>query len=120
MINMNEGLDLNRSVYEDSCKDGDFDAYKCVYVIVQSRQKIKKKRAPLTQKETAHTKDFLFRPSDIYRHIALPYPFFLDTWHPSQNASQLVHLVEHLHQQQFANERTFCRRSGFIAKTFTF
>ncbi len=38
---------------EDTCKDGDSDAYKCVYVIVQSRQK-KKKHAPLTQKEKAH------------------------------------------------------------------
>ncbi len=26
---------------EDTCKDGDSDAYKCVYVIVQSRQKRK-------------------------------------------------------------------------------
>ncbi len=45
-------LDLNRCVYEDTCNDGDSDAYKCVHVIVQSRQK--KKRVPLTQKETAH------------------------------------------------------------------
>ncbi len=44
---------INRCVYEDTCKDGDSDAYKCVYVIVQSRQK-EKKCAPLTQKETAH------------------------------------------------------------------
>ncbi len=29
------------AVYEDTCKDGDSDAYKCVYVIVQSRQKRK-------------------------------------------------------------------------------
>ncbi len=34
-------LDLNRCVYEDTCKDGDSDAYRCVYVIVQSRQKRK-------------------------------------------------------------------------------
>ncbi len=45
--------DLNRRVNEDTCKDGDSDAYKCVYVIVQSRRK-KKKHVPLTQKETAH------------------------------------------------------------------
>ncbi len=32
---------LNRCVYEDTCKDGDSDAYKCDYVIVQSRQKRK-------------------------------------------------------------------------------
>ncbi len=54
MINMNEGLDLNRSVYEDSCKDGDFDAYKCVYVIVQSRQKIKKS-VLLSHRKRRHT-----------------------------------------------------------------
>ncbi len=28
-------------MFEDSCKDGDSDAYKCVYVIVQSLQKRK-------------------------------------------------------------------------------
>ncbi len=28
-------------VFEDTCKDGDSDAYKCVYVIVQSRKKEK-------------------------------------------------------------------------------
>ncbi len=28
-------------MFEDTCKDGDSDAYKCVYVIVQSRQKRK-------------------------------------------------------------------------------
>ncbi len=39
-------------MFEDTFKDGDSDAYKCVYVIVQSRQK--RKSAPLTQKETAH------------------------------------------------------------------
>ncbi len=31
--------DQNRYVHEDTCKDGDSDAYKCVYVIVQSLQK---------------------------------------------------------------------------------
>ncbi len=39
-------------MFEDTCKDGDSDAYKCVYVIVQSRRKRKRKSAPLTQKET--------------------------------------------------------------------
>ncbi len=33
--------DLYRCVYEDTCKDGDSDTYKCVYVIVQRRQKRK-------------------------------------------------------------------------------
>ncbi len=28
-------------MFQDTCKDGDSDAYKCVYVIVQSRQNIK-------------------------------------------------------------------------------
>ncbi len=28
-------------MFEDTCKDGDSDAYKCVYAIVQSRQKRK-------------------------------------------------------------------------------
>ncbi len=32
--------DLNSCFYEDTCKDGDSDAYKCIYVIVQKRQKI--------------------------------------------------------------------------------
>ncbi len=31
--------DLNRCVYEDTCKDGYSEAYKCVYLIVQSQQK---------------------------------------------------------------------------------
>ncbi len=41
-------------MFEDTCKDGDSDAYKCVYVIVCNKSAKKKKRAPLTQIETVH------------------------------------------------------------------
>ncbi len=44
---------INRCVYEDTCKDGDSDAYKCVYVIAQSRQKRKKVRSSHTERDGA-------------------------------------------------------------------
>ncbi len=42
----------NHCVNEDTCTDGDSDAYKCVHVIVQSRRI--RESAPLSQKETTH------------------------------------------------------------------
>ncbi len=48
-------------VYEDTCKDGDSDAYKCVYVIVQCRQK--RKSALLSHRKRRRT------------HIALLFEF---------------------------------------------
>ncbi len=50
--------DLNRCVYEDTCKDGDSDAYKRVYVIVQSRQK--RNRALLSHRKRRRTHIALF------------------------------------------------------------
>ncbi len=40
-------------MFEDTCKDGDSDAYKCVYVIFQSRQK--RKGAILSHRKRRHT-----------------------------------------------------------------
>ncbi len=49
------------AVFEDTCKDGDSDAYKCVHATVQSRQK--RKGALLSHRKIRHT------------HIALLFEF---------------------------------------------
>ncbi len=50
-----------KTVFEDTCKDGDSDAYMCVYVIVQSQQK--RKSALLSHRKRRRT------------HIALLFEF---------------------------------------------
>ncbi len=61
MINMNEYWNASPLRPKDTCKDGDSDAYKCVYVIVQSRRKRKGKL--LSHRMRRHT------------HIALLFDF---------------------------------------------
>ncbi len=45
--------------------------------------------------------DFQFWDSNF----EYPFFFFLNTWHPPRNGSQLVRLAEHLHQQQTVRQR---------------
>ncbi len=53
MINMN-GRQNEIAVFEDTCKDGDSVKYKCVYVIVQSRQKRKGVLLSLRKRQRTH------------------------------------------------------------------
>ncbi len=57
--------DLNRCVYEDTCKDRDSDAYKCVYVIVQSRQKRKGALLSHRKRRCTHIALFVFQQLQI-------------------------------------------------------